>query len=102
MVSNSQIGVLFKDGARKGKSNTMEIQDCGSKTVLVGYGWAVYGERDKKTGMIQYHDGWRGYSRTTSKQLGQTSLKSERPTGKRPELKDDAYSSCRRLQRGQY
>lgn len=88
MVGNREVGVLFKAGRSTGKSNNLQIVDCGDKTLLGGYKWAVYGEREKSSGKVKYHDGWYGYSRTTSKQLGETSLSGEEKTGRKPQITD--------------
>jgi hypothetical protein len=70
-----------------GKSNSMEIVNTPKNTLLVGYGWAVYGKRDKATGEVTFYKGWDGYSRTTSKQLSQAGLRSApHSSDRRPEL----------------
>lgn len=67
--TNSSIGQAFFSGRTRGRSNHMEIVDTPTETLLVGYGWAVYGARNKATGRTTYYSGWNGYSVTTSKQL---------------------------------
>ena len=72
--TNYTIGTAFFEGATRGKSLNMSIVDTPKETLLVGYGWAVYGAKDKETGKVTYYSGWRGYSSTTSKQLSQTGI----------------------------
>ena len=92
-ATNIEIGQLFKGGATSGKSNSMQIIDSKDKTLLVGYGHAVYGSRDKNTGEITFYKGWDGYSITTSKQLSQTGLRSaDKISDKKPSLSDIDYS----------
>lgn len=87
--TNIDIGRAFKEGKTKGKSNSMDIVDRPNETLLVGYGWAVYGARNKKTGKITFFKGWDGYSPTTSKQLSQTGLRgADIVLDKRPEVSD--------------
>lgn len=89
--TNISIGHAFFDGKTRGKSLHMEIVDKGDKTLLVGYGWAVYGSRDKKTGKVTFYKGWDGYSKTTSKHLSQTHLRGARKVSdKKPQLSDFA------------
>jgi len=72
--TNSKMGRAFFAGETEGKSLHIKIVDTPDETLLVGYGWAVYGARDKATGMTTYYEGWRGYSPTTSKQLTQMGM----------------------------
>ena len=90
-ATNISIGNMFFAGETKGKYNNMEIIDKGDKTLLVGYGWAVYGSRDKQTGEVTFYKGWDGYSRTTSKQLSQAGLRgAKKVSDKAPRLTDYA------------
>jgi len=72
--TNIGVSKAFFGGKTKGKSLHVEIVETPTETLLVGYGWAVYGARDKTTGKTTFYDGWSSYSRTTSKQLGQLGL----------------------------
>jgi len=85
--TNVSIGDAFFSGKTEGSSLHMKIVDIGNKTLLVGYGHAVYGSRDKNTGEVTFYKGWDGYSRTTSKQLSQTGLrKAVNISDKKPSL----------------
>jgi hypothetical protein len=86
--TNRTIGNAFFRGATHGRANNMKIVDTPTETLLVGYNWAVYGARNKATGRVTYYKGWRGYSSTTSKQLGQTGLMTNA---------DDISDTARRL-----
>lgn len=58
----------FITGASGSASNLMSIEIDGGRTLLVGYGWAVYAIRDSDGDVIRYN-GWKGYSNTTSRHL---------------------------------
>lgn len=72
--STSELGKQFREGATKGRSSNTQIVDGRRKTYLVDYGWAILAERDKVSGKITYYSGWRGYSTSTSKHIGQLGL----------------------------
>lgn len=74
-VTTRRIGEMFNEGATKGRSLNSEIVDRGNKTLLVDYGWAVLGERDKKSGRVTFYSGWDKYSTTTSKHIHQAGLR---------------------------
>jgi hypothetical protein len=84
-VNASELGRLFNEG-KLGRTNNIEIVDGKNNTFVVDYGWAILGKRNKKTGEITYYSGWRGYSRTTSKHIGQMGLYSGKEVEGRPEI----------------
>ena len=90
-MSAGDIGDDFFKGISKGKAGNLKIVDKPDKTQLVGYNWAVYGERDKKTGKVTFYKGWDGYSISTSKQLTTTGLRSraDKVIDKRKEVSYD-------------
>ncbi|RLG27216.1 hypothetical protein DRN76_00005 [Methanosarcinales archaeon] len=75
-MSHNDLGYAFFRGATSGNASNLKIVDKPDKTQLVGYEWAVYGERDKKTGKVTYYKGWDKYSPSTSAQLTKTGLRS--------------------------
>jgi hypothetical protein len=66
MKSNSTLINDFINGKTTGKANSMAIEELDRFTVLVGYGHAYYGARDKATGTVHVFYSWKGYSMTTS------------------------------------
>jgi hypothetical protein len=58
----------FVHGKADAASNLMSLTIHGSRTLLVGYGWAVYAIKDSDGDVIRYN-GWKGYSNTTSRHL---------------------------------
>lgn len=89
--TNTSIGDAFFSGEKKGTSNSMKIVSKGDKTLLVGYGHAVYAERDNNTHIVTFFKGWDKYSPTTSKQLSQTRLRNvENVSDKAPSMTDYA------------
>jgi len=79
VYNNVSIGRAFFRGERGGHTSNQNIKivDTPHETLLVGYGWAVYGARDKASGEVTFYQGWKGYSRSTSKQLSQTGLRAD-------------------------
>jgi hypothetical protein len=73
-VSQHELGKRFFDGETSGRASNVELVDDDDRTLLVGYGWAIYAERDKETGKTTYHHGWYGYSVSTSCQLSALGL----------------------------
>ncbi len=70
-LSNEDLIKKFKRGATSGKSSRMEIQELRKDgefrgTILVGYGWAVYGHRTPNGNKVTVFSDWHGYSNTTS------------------------------------
>lgn len=89
MISTPELGRKFKEGATRGISSRTSIVEGKDKTYLVDYGWAILGERDKKTGKMTYYSGWYGYSPTTSKHISQTGIRmAEKTIEGRKQLSD--------------
>ena len=65
---------MFWEGKTSGKAARMEIVDRPDHTLLVDFGWAVLAKRNKRTGKVTFYEGWKGYSRTTSKHINQSGL----------------------------
>lgn len=90
--STSDVGTAFYSGVphRGGTRGNIVTVVKGNKVYLIGYGWAVYGTKDLRTGKTTYYSGWYGYSPTTSKHLGQSgiSYKNTRVSKKRPTVDD--------------
>jgi hypothetical protein len=76
MISTSELGMLFRQGANRGVASRTTIVEGKNFTYLVDYGWAVLAKRSKRTGEILYYSGWYGYSPTTSKHISQLGLRS--------------------------
>lgn len=74
MVSQTQLGEMFRNGATTGAASNVHIADRDGYTALIGYGWACYATRDKATGEVTYYKGWYGYSPSTSCQLSKLGL----------------------------
>lgn len=70
MYSQNELVRRFARGATTGTASNMEIRELDDGTTqIIGYSWAVYSERDER-GEITLFDGWRGYSVSTTQQLG--------------------------------
>lgn len=69
------IGQAFFAGEKAYNGRNLESVKSGNKMYLVGYGHAIYGEKNLKTGRVTYYSGWDGYSRTTSKHLSQSGIR---------------------------
>jgi len=92
MTTASQVGQAFYEGRKLtgGTRGNIKSLKIGDHVYLIGYGWAIYGKHDLKTGKITYYSGWRGYSRTTSKHLSQTGImhKHDIKSSDKPTLED--------------
>lgn len=75
--SQSELGKRFFDGATSGSASNVKIVETDDETLLVGYGHAVYAERDKQTGRVTYYKGWYGRSQSTSSQISKMRLSSK-------------------------
>jgi len=86
----SDVGDAFFSGSECSNRRNLDSVKKGNKLLLVGYGWAVYGEKDLSTGKTTFYSGWRGYSSTTSKHLGQSGISSRAnvTSAKAPRLSD--------------
>lgn len=67
MTSQRKLGELFAVGEQSGSASNVQIVETKTGSAIVGYGYAVYFER--QGGTIVRYDGWRGYSVSTSCQL---------------------------------
>lgn len=69
MMSQNKLGAAFANGDKSGESSHVKIiEGREGRTHLLGYGWAIYATREPD-GRIVFHEGWRGYSTSTSCQL---------------------------------
>lgn len=59
------IGAFLKGEEMESYGGNLKSLNIKDKTVLIGYGWAVYAERWH--GQFYFFPEWHGYSRTTSK-----------------------------------
>lgn len=57
-MSQHALARRFADGATSGRASNVQIVDEDERTLLVGYGHAVYATRDKETGTIWVYGGW--------------------------------------------
>lgn len=71
----SDVGDAFRAGQEYSNNRNLKSVQRGHKLLLVGYGWAVYGEKDLNSGKTTYFKGWDKYSNTTSRHLGQTGIR---------------------------
>lgn len=69
MTTQKDLAERFALGDDTGTASNVSIAsyDDGS-TELIGYGWAAYATRTP-SGRITLHEGWRGYSMSTTCQL---------------------------------
>jgi len=95
-LSIYDLGLRFHYGKKSGQSSRSKIVDKPGDTLLVDFGWAVLAKRNKGTGKVTYYEGWKGYSRSTSRHIKKTSLpykadiiKNERPTLNSISLSDE-------------
>lgn len=72
-MNQKELGNEFRRGATSGKASNVQIIEKDGKTQLVGYGHAVYAEREN--GHITVYTGWYGYSKSTSCQFTKMGLK---------------------------
>ena len=68
MATTSDVGNAFMSG-RSLKGSNINSEKHGNFSFLIGYGWAVYGMKNMRTGDVIYFSKWHGYTMTTSKQL---------------------------------
>lgn len=75
-ISVREVGKAFYDGleASGGTGGNIKTIKRGKDLLMIGYGWAIYGKKNLKTGKVTYYEGWYGYSPTTSKHLSQVGL----------------------------
>ena len=84
--SNRELIRRFVEGKTSGKACNMEIREADGKTLLVGYGWARYAERQKDSGEITLFDGWYGYSSTTSRHVNMVRSHADYESGMKPRV----------------
>lgn len=78
--TQEELARRFAYGADSGTASNMTIvpgRDGDADAHIVGYGWAIYATRDAN-GRVTLHDGWRGYSPSTTQQLGKISPYADR------------------------
>lgn len=92
MTSQSDVAVMLALGEDVGDippaSNFRAVKAKDSDETydayILSYGWAVVFGRDKETGEIVEFTGWRGYSPSTSSQMGKARNAIERVMMKKP------------------
>lgn len=96
-LPHEKLGAKFFSGDTSGFSTKMpngkrrdSIFDGRTYTYLVGYEWAVYAKRNKKTGKITYYRGWETYSNTTRDHIRgmQLEKRADEISDNQPELRD--------------
>jgi len=82
MVSQSELGRQFHNGATSGKASNVEIHHLPKHgdAAVIGYDHAVYATRDVATGHTIYYSGWYGYSVSTSSQITKMRLEENADT----------------------
>lgn len=70
MYTQADLARRFAAGYDSGAASNMTIEaDADGTTHVLGYGWAVYASRSPG-GTVTLHNGWDGYSPSTTQHLG--------------------------------